>query len=338
MPSPPAGITEFHGYGALRVEWKQYMSTLRKTAPFDIIRRKSMGKRGSPGNPHIKEEFFEYKISIDPAGRETPTSRCQSRTSAAAAPCAPTLILRRAQRPWPCLARPKSAPDAPAACRLSSPFSDHRLPFLPSVADDLFEIRSHLATEWSADLQLITLENAELFRAYKELMINQSDAQAQRQHPIMHGNDGDSPLRKANYDLLEKYVTHVATERLILEMSQRKSEKRSHAWLRDYWAINGEGFKGDNGRNVGRKFLEGLLRAPPSVVCEGTKYDEGSIVMIDPIDMAARICALRQVVADMWVRALEETEGDHLGMHRQHVQDCFEAQLFSGHGVSSEES
>lgn len=35
---------------------------------------------------------------------------------------------------------------------------------------------------------------------------------------LTESKDSDSPLRKSNYDLLEKYVTHIAIERVIHEM------------------------------------------------------------------------------------------------------------------------
>lgn len=37
-----AGITDFHGYGALRVGWKIYLQSLRKATPFDVVRSKTI--------------------------------------------------------------------------------------------------------------------------------------------------------------------------------------------------------------------------------------------------------------------------------------------------------
>ena len=116
---------------------------------------------------------------------------------------------------------------------------------------------------------------------------------------------------------------------VIHELSRSKNEARSHAWLRDYFVIHGEGFTKDYDRNVGRNFLKKLLSAPPVVVVEGADADGegGDIAMIDPVDMAARICAQRQCVADKWVDALGEVEDDHLAMKRAHMQDCFDMQI-----------
>jgi hypothetical protein len=144
------GIANYHGYGALRVGWKHYLSTLFKTSPFEVTRTKTQRQGGSPGNPYLKDLVFEYKISIDPA----------------------------------------------------------------ALADTLFTIRSDIAQEWQADLQLISAENAELFRHHKEMMVNLKDEVAQTQHPLMQSGDNDTAMRKANYDLLEKYCTHVATEQV----------------------------------------------------------------------------------------------------------------------------
>ena len=134
-------------------------------------------------------------------------------------------------------------------------------------------------------------------------------------------------MRKANYDLLEKYATHMAIVRVQHELSRSKADRRSHQWLREYFVLHGEGFEGDHGRNVGRTFLTRLLKTPPVLITEGTRYGEGEMVIIDPMDIAARVMAERQCVADLWVEALGAIEEDHLKMHRAHMQDCFEMQL-----------
>jgi hypothetical protein len=257
------GVQDFHGYGGLRCDWVEYLTTLRKTAPFDIVKRKPMRRMGSPDNPYIKQQYHEYSISIDP-GR---------------------------------------------------------------LAEDLCEVRAHLSEEWQLDLQLIAAENAELFRHHNEVMVNGSDTQGKFRHPLLNRGDSDSPLRLANYDLLEKYCTHVASERVLHDMSRSRAERHSHKWLREWLLMHGEGFEGDHGHNVGREFLRGLLSAPPSVVAEGGKGR--GITMIDPLDIAARIMAERQLVADSWVEALGEVDEDHLDIRRRVLQDCFEANMIS---------
>jgi len=257
------GVQDFHSYGGLKCGWMEYLTTLRKTAPFDIVRRKPMRKVGSANNPYIKQQFFEYSINIDPS----------------------------------------------------------------RLAEDMCEVRLQIADEWQADLQLIAAENAELFRHHNEMMVNGSDTQLHFKHPLMVQGDQDSPLRKSNYDLLEKYATHVATQRVLHDMSRSKPERHSHSWLREYVVLHGEGFEGDHGFNVGRSFLAGLLGAPPSVV-PGKKGSK-RITMIDPLDIAARIMAERQCVADRWVEALGEVEEDHLEIKRKVLQDCFEANMIN---------
>jgi hypothetical protein len=53
------------------------------------------------------------------------------------------------------------------------------------------------------------------------------------------------------------------------------------------------------------------------------------VTLVDPLDIAARIMAERQVLADSWVESLEETEEDNLKLRRDLVESCFQASLAS---------
>lgn len=260
------GIADFHGYGGLRVGWKVYLQTLRKAAPFDVVQRKKLGRRGSAGNPYIQDEFVEWTIHVNPI----------------------------------------------------------------EMADSMFEMREQIASEWQADLQLIASENSELFRHHKEMILNDKDEQLQIPHPLIHGNDKDTPLRKANYDLLEKYVTHVAVERVIFELGRQRANVHTHEWLRTYMMKKGQKFNGDHGRNVGREFLAELLNAPPKFIKKNKDAEDENVAIIDPMDIAAKIMVERQNIAEKWVETLAEVEEDHLKLHRQHMQDCLDLNAVSG--------
>ncbi|KAJ1470655.1 hypothetical protein T484DRAFT_1753722 [Baffinella frigidus] len=73
---------------------------------------------------------------------------------------------------------------------------------------------------------------------------------------------------------------------------------------------------------------EGLLRETPKVV-RGTLRDADEVTLVDPLDIAARIMAERQVLADKWVKALEDIEDDHLSIRRAIVESCFAVSLAS---------
>jgi len=81
-------------------------------------------------------------------------------------------------------------------------------------------------------------------------------------------------------------------------------------------------------RDVGKTFLQGLLRETPKVV-RGTLRDADEVTLVDPLDIAARIMAERQVLADKWVKALEDIEDDHLSIRRAIVESCFAVSLAS---------
>jgi hypothetical protein len=74
-----------------------------------------------------------------------------------------------------------------------------------------------------------------------------------------------------------------------------------HNWLKGWMSLNGDKFLGDHGKNVGREFLELMLRAPPVIVAPNSEANENSeMAFVDPVDIAAKIMAERQCVAERY--------------------------------------
>jgi hypothetical protein len=60
------GLSNFHGYGALRTDSTTYISTLRKELPVTIITRKKFYRGGSRNNPFVTDNEFTYTSTVQP--------------------------------------------------------------------------------------------------------------------------------------------------------------------------------------------------------------------------------------------------------------------------------
>lgn len=201
------------------------------------------------------------------------------------------------------------------------------------MAENIMMLRQEIADEWMADLKLIASENDELMRHHLAMVTEQEDPEENKIYSQLTLDDNSTPLRKSNYDLLCKMVTEYAAVNTVKEMKNRRSEEVAGRWLQKYMDTTAKPLfvKANTGlgqRDVGKTFLQGLLKETPKVV-RGTLRDVDEVTLVDPLDIAARIMAERQVLADSWVESLEETEEDNLKLRRDLVESCFQASLAS---------
>jgi len=189
------------------------------------------------------------------------------------------------------------------------------------MAKTLMGLRATLSKEWVADLQLISLENAELWRHHLAMVTNQTDPESESKHRLLQLSDQCSPLRMSNYDLLEKFCTHIACEKVIADLSQK--EERCAIWLREKLISAGMSQTNDNyKRGVAREFLYQTLNEAPRVVAAIEEDGTESLTLIDPLDMAEKIMDERLKCAEEWVSLLEEVEEDHLELKRSFLIKC----------------
>jgi hypothetical protein len=61
-----SGLSNFHGYGALRTDSANYISTLKKELPVTIVKRKKFYRGGSRNNPYVTDNEFTYTSTVQP--------------------------------------------------------------------------------------------------------------------------------------------------------------------------------------------------------------------------------------------------------------------------------
>jgi len=84
--------------------------------------------------------------------------------------------------------------------------------------------------------------------------------------------------------------------------------------------VHGSDFEGDAGYSVDKAFLEALLKTPPSMI-RGTTYGgQETMVLLSPLTVVEQICALRQVIAERWIKELGDVAQDHMDIQRELIQ------------------
>eukprot|EP00277_Geminigera_cryophila_P037770 CAMPEP_0173103212 /NCGR_PEP_ID=MMETSP1102-20130122/38187_1 /TAXON_ID=49646 /ORGANISM="Geminigera sp., Strain Caron Lab Isolate" /LENGTH=397 /DNA_ID=CAMNT_0013997847 /DNA_START=121 /DNA_END=1314 /DNA_ORIENTATION=- len=190
----------------------------------------------------------------------------------------------------------------------------------------IMDLREQVSREWVGDLELIARENAEHWRHHLAMVTNGTDPEIGLQHRLIQPSDTDSSLRLDNYDLLEKFCTHVACTQVQMELASKTADEHQAMWLKQFMEDKSS-FSSTDTRGAGRTFLAHLLDEPPRISSSwrtpgDSDIEESEVKLIDPLDIAARIMAQRQVVAERWIEALEETEEDQLNIHREFMTSC----------------
>lgn len=192
------------------------------------------------------------------------------------------------------------------------------------ITNNIMEMRALISKEWVQDLQNIARENEEHWRHHLAMVTNGTDPEQGLQHRLIEPTEADTALRLDNYDLLERFCTHVASTQVTMELAADKSEEHSAMWFKGYMQDKSY-FAHTGTRGAGRQFLKDMLNEPPRVLTLTCQSDgDTKMKLIDPMDIAARIMAQRQIVAESWIQALEETEEDQLNIQREFMTECFD--------------
>jgi hypothetical protein len=189
------------------------------------------------------------------------------------------------------------------------------------LTNTILELRAQVSSEWAQDLQLIARENEEHWRHHLAMITNGTDPL--QGHRLLEPRDDDSVLRLDNYDLLEKFCTHVACTQVTMELATSKDDEHQCMWFKNFLEEKAH-FSQEGTRGAGRQFITDMLNEPPRVLTRISEDGASSMKLIDPMDIAARIMAQRQIVAERWLEALEDTEEDQLNIHRGFMKECFD--------------
>lgn len=199
------------------------------------------------------------------------------------------------------------------------------------VARDLMAICSQLATEWCEDLQLMAscdsgacrVEELGHARAHARFCLDNPDEDVCQvdyddlKVPIFEaverGRDGSSPLRRLNYELLQRISTIMAIKKLQMELSFNAMSERQalmelewfdrfvHEWLYDISLVTpaGDTHDTDVGLNkVSDRFFSALEHKSPIFSSDG---------VIDPMSLADRLYQHREQSSMLLVKQLKET-------------------------------
>lgn len=258
------GLSNVHGYGALRGHWKDYLSGMMRLPETTVTKKAEYYRGGTKGNPFIQPQVVEYSSTISPR----------------------------------------------------------------KISANVMEMRALISKEWVKDLEKIARENEEHWRHHLAVITNGTDVAQQLQHRFIEPSDDDTALRLDNYDLLEKFCTHVASTQVMMELAADKSEEHSAMWFKGY--MEGKAYFSQTGtRGAGRQFLQDMLNEPPRVLTLTSAADgDTKIKLIDPMDIAARCMAQRQVIAEAWILALGDTDEDQLNIQREFMTECLSVSSF----------
>ena len=257
------GLSNVHGYGALRGHWKDYLSGMMRLPETTVTKKAEYYRGGTKGNPFIQPQVVEYSSTISPR----------------------------------------------------------------KISANVMEMRALISKEWVKDLANIARENEEHWRHHLAVITNGTDVAQQLQHRFIEPSDDDTALRLDNYDLLEKFCTHVASTQVMMELAADKSEEHSAMWFKGY--MEGKAYFSQTGtRGAGRQFLQDMLNEPPRVLTMTSTAGDTKMKLIDPMDIAARCMAQRQVIAEAWIQALGDTDEDQLNIQREFMTECLSVSSF----------
>ena len=193
------------------------------------------------------------------------------------------------------------------------------------LGDRLMRLRKEMADEWLQDLQLIGKENDEMWRSFFETVREDEDKLKNLQNPVYAHDPSDgasgSTFRGGNYDLLRRLSTYKAAQQVLADYQRGNHEDQAKAsFLERMLTVHGSDFEGDAGYSVDKAFLEALLKTPPSMI-RGTTYGgQETMVLLSPLTVVEQICALRQVIAERWIKELGDVAQDHMDIQRELIQ------------------
>lgn len=185
------------------------------------------------------------------------------------------------------------------------------------VVDGILKAREEIAEEFRDDLELMALENKEVWTHHEEEVKNGSDEEEGHRMPAYdagRSKASSTPLRRQSYDLLQKLTTFVAACTLIKNMQRDSAQADSAKWLFDFTQGYMEEFINQPARpyGVAKRYLQDMMNAPISMKTGRS----GQPVFVDPVAIAQELLDERLRVAEGWREELETVDDDHIYIRR----------------------
>jgi len=125
--------------------------------------------------------------------------------------------------------------------------------------------------------------------------------------------DGVSPFRAENYDLLQRAVTREAALSALADLEQLAPTSSAHAasalWLRERIEAHAPLWEAPPRNQLAGLFLLELLTASPApktIPADEAKGIERGLGLVDPATVAAMVLEQRQQIAHEWSEAMSE--------------------------------
>lgn len=187
-----------------------------------------------------------------------------------------------------------------------------------AIAKRVMTVREQIATEWRADLALVSAENTEIKRFHADEAIMDHDSAERGRHMVfdydIYGNT-NSIFRSKNYKDLLDMVTRSAVRRYELEL-RGLGQKYHQNWIERFMLKSGRDLEGN-------ALLEAMLNGQMVMVKTSRPHDKPKIIM--PAKIAEAIMVRRAAAAAEYIQILQGIEVDHARLNRAHLESLFSA-------------
>jgi hypothetical protein len=127
-----------------------------------------------------------------------------------------------------------------------------------------------------------------------------------------------SPFRGKNFDLLLLLSTQESVHR-VLKYYQSDSSVRpeTYAWLLDFYKDHvNQHFDGHQSFGSADRFLEKMLRSPPTMIENSNTKASGVLAWVNPVHIAEDIARERSEVALAWMQIVKSAQDEHTDLRR----------------------
>jgi hypothetical protein len=145
-----------------------------------------------------------------------------------------------------------------------------------------------------------------------------------------------SPFRKKNFDLLLLLSTQESVHRVLKNYQNDDTVRpETYTWLLDFYKehVNNH-FDGHQTFGSAERFLEKMLRAPPTMIETDTKV-LGVLAWVNPMHIAEDIVRERSEVALTWMQIVKAAQDEHTDLRRLLFSNSFSKKVAGPFGADT---